>query len=386
MTEHVDVLLIGGGVASVRCARTLRREGFAGSIVLAGEEELAPYNRPPLSKELLRDDAPDELVAAEAESWYARRRVELRRGVTVASLDPDARRATLADGSTIGFDRCLLATGAEPMAPPVPGAEHGLLLRTLSDARRIRTSALEAGSGASAAVIGGGFIGVEVASGLAALGLRPTIVERSGALWGGGLGSALSSWAVDRLAAAGIEVRLNAAVTDLRPGEMRIGDERIPIAFAVAGVGVRPRTRLAIGAGLSVDDGVVTDARQRTSHAAVWAAGDVARWAERRVEHWHAARESGERAARDMLGLPVPPPPVPWFFSEVAGTAIDVFGATAAWDEERWLAGGSVLAWLAGGRVVQLASIGSSLTSDAARRLVAGRESVVVIEEAAAAR
>src|SRR5688572_2537713 len=114
---RVEVLLVGGGVASVRCARTLRRRGFAGSILLVGEEPHAPYNRPPLSKELLRDEVPAELVSAEPAAWYERHAVVLRTDVAVERLDPGERLATLADRSRIRFERCLLATGAEPRRP-----------------------------------------------------------------------------------------------------------------------------------------------------------------------------------------------------------------------------------------------------------------------------
>ncbi|MGH2381552.1 MAG: FAD-dependent oxidoreductase, partial [Candidatus Limnocylindria bacterium] len=134
----VEVLLVGGGVASVRCARTLRRRGFDGSILIVGSEDRAPYNRPPLSKELLRDDLPDELLAAEPDSWYARRSIELWTGAHVTRLEPHARQATTSDGRTITFERCLLATGAELRRLRIPGAEGALMLRTAADARRVR--------------------------------------------------------------------------------------------------------------------------------------------------------------------------------------------------------------------------------------------------------
>jgi NADPH-dependent 2,4-dienoyl-CoA reductase/sulfur reductase-like enzyme len=219
-------------------------------------------------------------------------------------------------------------------------------------------------------VIGGGFIGVEVASALATLGLRPTVVEMADQLWGGSLGGSLASWGVDRLRAAGIGVRLSSAVTRLEPGSAWIGEERLAHAFAVAGIGVRPRVGLAERAGLELDDGIVTDAGQRTSRPGIWAAGDVARVAGQRVEHWHAAREAGERAALSMLGLPVPSLLAPWLFSEVAGVPIDVVGNAAEWDEERWMEGGSVLAYLDGERVVQLALVGSVVDPALARAVL----------------
>ena len=329
----VEILLIGGGVASVRCARTLRRHGFGGRIALVGDEPSLPYNRPPLSKELLRDDLPDDLVLAEPQRWYERRELDLLTGQSVVALDVDAREATLEDGTMIEFRRCLIATGARPRELNVGGGEGTLLLRTLSDARALRSRAIEAGAGARVTVIGGGFIGVEVASGLAALGLRPTILEMGERLWAGSLGDELDLWAREQLAGAGIEVRLGATVTRLEERAGWVGEERIDHAFSVAGIGVVPRTELAEAAGLTVDDGIVTDLEHRTSHASTWAAGDVARVEGRRVEHWHAAREGGERAALSMLGQAVPAQRAPWVFSEVAGELLDVVGWSPAWDE-----------------------------------------------------
>lgn len=367
----VDVLLVGGGVASVRCARTLRRLGFDGSILLAGDEPDIPYNRPPLSKELLRDDLPDELAAVEPSPWYDRRGVELRTATRVVSIDPDLSEATFEDGTAIRFGRCLVATGAEPRTLPVSGGEHALLLRTLPQARRLREAALAAGPGAPAVVVGGGFIGLEVASALASLGLRPTVVELGSTLWSGALGRSLAEWAAGRLRQVGVVLRLGAAVTALEPGAAWIGDERLEAALTVAGIGVRPRDELAAAAGLVVDDGIVADAGHATSHPAIWTAGDVARVDGRRIEHWHAAREGGERAARSMLGMELDPPAVPWVFSEVAGEAVDVVGALEPWDAERWVRDQAVLGYFAGERLVGVAIVGGAMPVEAARRLVA---------------
>ena len=366
-----DVLLVGGGVASVRCARTLRREGFDGRILLIGDEGTPPYNRPPLSKELLRDEVPDDLVLAEPARWYERRGVDLLTDTRIASLDPEGRVAETQGGRRIDFERCLIATGAAPQRLPVPGAEHAMELRTLADARRLRRAALEAGEGAPAVVIGGGFIGVEVASSLAALGLRPTILERAGALWSSALGTLLAGWATERLDEAGIVVRIGAEVTAVEPDAVLVGDERLPAALVVAGIGVRPRDGLAADAGLDVRDGILTDAAHRASHPAVWAAGDVARVAGRRIEHWHAAREGGERAARSMLGLDTEPAPEPWTFSEVAGASFDVVGTPERRDDESWVVPDRLVAYVAAGRVVGLASIDAALDAGVMRRLVA---------------
>ncbi|HEX2767109.1 MAG TPA: FAD-dependent oxidoreductase [Candidatus Limnocylindria bacterium] len=368
---ETDILLIGGGVASARCARQLRRDGFDGRILLVGDEPMPPYNRPPLSKELLRDDLPDDLVLAEPPSWYERRGIELRTDARVVALDPDARSATLEDGSTIRFDRCLLATGAEPRKLPVPGAEHALMLRTLADARRIREAAVRAGRDAEVVVVGGGFIGLEVASSLATLGLRPAVVELGQHLWAGSMGEELSRWAVWALATNGVEVRLGAGVSRVEQGAAWVGTERVPAAFVVAGIGVVPRDGLAASAGLETEDGIVTDATHRTSHPAIWAAGDVARRTGRRIEHWHAAREGGERAARAMLGADIGSDPAPWVFSDVAGHQIDVVGAPDAWGRETWVVPDRLLAHLDGDRVVQVASIDAAAPVEVLRRLVA---------------
>jgi len=366
------VLLVGGGVASVRCARSLRREGFDGRILLVGAEAALPYNRPPLSKELLRDDLPDELVLAEPERWYERRGVELLPAHRVIALDPDAGKANLDDGTVINFDRCLLATGARPRELSVDGGEHALLLRTLSDARRLRGRAIQAGAGARVTVIGGGFIGVEVASGLATLGLRPKILEMGERLWAGSLGDELDRWARGRLESAGVEVQFGAAVTRLTDEAAWVADERHDHAFSIAGIGVTPRTELAQTAGLAVDDGIETDADYRTSHPSVWAAGDVARIDGRRIEHWHAAREGGERAALSMLGKPLTSPRAPWVFSEVAGDLIDVVGWAPTWDET--MKGGEGdrfwVAYLAEDRVIQLAVVNGATPVEEARRFV----------------
>ena len=364
--RHADVLLVGGGVAAARCSRALRRGGFRGSIVLVGEESSPPYNRPPLSKELLRGVVSDELVLAEPPAWYARRGVDLLLGTPTASLDPGERVVELTDGTRLHFGKLLLATGAAPRRPRVPGQERALLLRTLPDAVAIRD---RAAAGARGAVVGGGFIGVEVAASLAARGVRVTLLERGEALWAGALGPEISAWASERLAAAGVTVRFGVEVTEFEADAVLIGDERMAVDLVVAGVGVAPRVELAAHAGLRVDDGVVVDERQATSDPAVWAAGDVARPAGApRVEHWHAARESGERAARAMLGEPVPARRAPWIYSEFAGANLDVVGDALAGDEQVAMRG--VRAWVRRGRVAQVAILDGAVPVEDARELV----------------
>jgi NADPH-dependent 2,4-dienoyl-CoA reductase/sulfur reductase-like enzyme len=221
-----------------------------------------------------------------------------------------------------------------------------------------------------------------VASSLAGLGVNVTVAELSPHLWGGGLGASLAAWARDRLEGAGITVLTESAADAIEPDGVRAGVDLLPADVVVAGIGVVPRVELAVAAGLDVDDGILTDARHETSAPRIFAAGDVARVDGVRVEHWHASREAGERAALGMLDRPIPPPRAPWIFSEVAGVALDVFGLAREWDEERWVRPGSMLAYVARGRVVQLAVIGSTVEPGLARDLVAPGVSIGELEAA----
>jgi len=381
--DSADILLIGGGVASARCARMLRRRGFQGSIVLVGDEPALPYNRPPLSKELLRGEASEELAAVEPPDWYGRHSVELLTDVAVTRLDREARFVRLRDGETISFGQCLLATGAEPRRLPVPGGDRVHTLRTLDDTNQIRSAAQAAGPGAPAVVIGGGFIGVEVAASLAALGLRVTVLEATHGLWGGTLGEAISGWAQRRLEDVGVELRFGTLVGRIGPDGPLVGGEALPAAVVVAGVGVTPSTRLAEDAGLPVDDGVLLD-QSRAAAEGIFAAGDVARVPHPladgdriRVEHWHAAREGGELAALGMLGEAVPQARAPWVYSEFAGQMLDVTGWAPDRDEERVLGDAGTsrfgVAYLRAGRVAQLAITNGFIPVEQARAFVEAR-------------
>jgi 3-phenylpropionate/trans-cinnamate dioxygenase ferredoxin reductase subunit len=209
-------------------------------------------------------------------------------------------------------------------------------------------------------VIGGGFIGVEVAASLASLGALVTVLERSDALWAGAFGRAVSDWAVDRLRAAGVDVRLGV--------EASVEDRAAEIV--VAGVGVAPRVELAVAAGLEVDDGVLVDARQGTSRPGIHAAGDVARpRGGQRVEHWHAARESGERAAQAILGAEVAPARAPWIFSEFAGATLDALGSPAPGDEELAIAPG-LIGFARDGALAGAVILDAAVPVDAARSLL----------------
>lgn len=383
--RRVDVLVIGGGVAAARFVRTLRRGRYGGSILLVSDEAWPPYNRPPLSKEVLRGEAATELAFAEPLDWYERRQVELRLQTPVAALGPGERVAELADGEQIRFEHALLATGARPRPLSIPGGEAALLLRTLDDSATIRARAREVGAGGRAVMVGGGFIGVEVAASLAALGLSVTVLEAAGELWGGAMGARVGEWARQRLADSGVEVRLGAAADRVEASGVMVDGRLVDGSLLVAGVGVTPRTELAVAAGLGVDDGIAADERGATSAPEIYAAGDVARMAHPldlsgrgiRVEHWHAAREAGERAALAIMGEPVAPRRAPWIYSEFAGQLVDHVGWAPEWDEERLLPGATerafAVAFLRDGRVLAVASVNGAVPVDRARSFVERR-------------
>jgi 3-phenylpropionate/trans-cinnamate dioxygenase ferredoxin reductase subunit len=257
-------------------------------------------------------------------------------------------------------------------------------LRSLDEMATIRQHAEAAGRGAPAVVIGGGFIGVEVAASLAALGLRPIVLELAGGLWGGTLGDEVSAWAQASLAAVGVEVRFHSTVTRIEPNGVSVGDRQIASGLVVAGVGVLPRSELAAAAGIEVRDGIIVDGERMTSAPDIYAAGDVARaplpladGAAVRVEHWRAARESGEAAAVGMLGDEVPPSPAPWVYSEFAHQLLDVVGWAPDWDATRVIgdpdARGTdgkahfAIAYLRRGMATQLAIVNGALPVAVAR-------------------
>ena len=337
------IVIVGASLAGATAAVTLRDAGFDGDVTLVGEEPRPPYERPPLSKEYLRGEEPFERALVRPEEDFATNRIELRTGVRAGSIDTEARRVRLEDGEEIGYDRLLLTTGAVNNRLPVPGADlPGVLdLRTVADADRIR----EAMAGArSAAVVGMGFIGAEVAASLRTTGLEVTVVEMfSTALeraLGPEVGRAVEALHRDR----GVDLRFENGVEAFE-GDGRL--ERIrtstgdPVEcdFAVVGVGVRPASELAEAAGIRVDEGVLVDELARTSAENVWAAGDVARHAHPlsevpvRVEHWQNAIKQGEAAARSMLGLGEPYGEVHWFWSDQYESRIEYAGVHAGHDE-----------------------------------------------------
>ena len=321
MAENRTFAIAGGGLAGAKAAETLREEGFDGRIVIVGAEPERPYERPPLSKAYLAGKAPREEAYVHPEAFYAEHSIELVRGIATG-LDPGARRLDLADGTDVGYDRLLLATGAVPRRPPIPGADldHVHVLRTLadSDALRERFSA-----GGAVAVIGAGWIGCEVAAAARGHGVDVTLIEAASTPLERVLGPQLGGFFADVHRAHGVRLATNAKVERIEAGRVVLGDgTEAECDTVVLGVGVTPDVRLAEHAGLAVEDGIVVDELLRTSDPDVFAAGDVANALHPlylrhvRVEHWANALNQGVAAGRSMLDRGEPYVRLPYFFSD----------------------------------------------------------------------
>ncbi|MFI7144117.1 NAD(P)/FAD-dependent oxidoreductase [Nonomuraea sp. NPDC050022] len=338
------VAVVGASLAGLRAVQTLRREGFAGDITLIGAERHLPYNRPPLSKSMLRGDEEITLPGADelGDQWL--------KGRQAVRLDTSARRLTLDDDTELGYDGLVIATGARPRR--LPDHPDGVrTLRTIEDALALRAE-LQAGH-ERVVVIGGGFIGGEVASTVRALGLSVTLVDASPYPMTNVLGAETARWLARHHRDNGVELVGDTRVTgfegDGRVTSVRLGDGRtLPADLVIAGMGVTPNTTWLEGSGLTLSDGVVCD---ETLYAAdnVVAAGDVARWPHGlfggelvRVEHWANANDQGALAALNLLAGPENAKPyadLPSFATHMHGARIQTAGLPHLADESRLVTG-----------------------------------------------
>ncbi|MFG1957730.1 NAD(P)/FAD-dependent oxidoreductase [Nonomuraea sp. NPDC049028] len=338
------VAVVGASLAGLRAVQTLRREGFAGDITLIGAERHLPYNRPPLSKSMLRGDDEITLPGAEelGDQWL--------KGRQAVRLDTSDRRLTLDDGTELGYDGLVIATGARPRR--LPDHPDGVrTLRTIDDALALRAE-LQAGH-ERVVVIGGGFIGGEVASTARALGLGVTLVDASPYPMTNVLGAAAARWLARHHRDNGVELVSDTRVTGFesngRVTGVRLGNGRtLPADLVIAGMGVTPNTAWLEGSGLTLSDGVVCD---ETLYAAdnVVAAGDVARWPHGlfggelvRVEHWANANDQGALAALNLLAGPENAKPyadLPSFATHMHGARIQTAGLPHLAGESRLVTG-----------------------------------------------
>lgn len=329
------VLIVGGGLAAQRCAEMLRRRGYEGPVRMVCAEPDPPYDRPPLSKELLAGSAEEDSVAYRPVWWYEEKGIELLLGARAEGLDPATRTVRLDSGAELGYGQLLIATGSAARELPfLRGFANVHSLRTLADARRLRE---ELAPGAHLAVVGAGFIGQEVAATARRLGLEVTMIEALEAPLAPILGAELGAWFAELHRGEGVRVLTGAVLESARGRAGRLEElvladgQRIACDAAVVGVGTAPATAWLAGSGLD-EKGVRTDTAGRTALPGVFAAGDASvpfdpRFGNHaRTEHWDAAAWQGAAVARAMLGEYPGPPPLPSFWSDQYGLRIQYLG------------------------------------------------------------
>jgi NADPH-dependent 2,4-dienoyl-CoA reductase/sulfur reductase-like enzyme len=350
----VTVAVVGAGLAGLHTCEALRRRGYDGRVVLIGAEPHPPYDRPPLSKEVLRGERPADAATLRSCEDLAANGIELVQGHRATALNVRERVVTLDDGTSVDYDDAVIATGATPRALPGVAADGIRVLRTIDDCVALRDALTDA---ARVVVVGAGFIGLEVAASARARGCEVVVVD----VLPGPLGRAIDpavGQAISALHAEhGVEVRCGLGVASVDadgPGRaLRFTDGTQARAdVVVAGVGVEPATQWLAGSGLTVDNGVVCDP-SLSAAPHVWAVGDVARWAAPamqahvRVEHWTNAAEQGAAAARNLLATAagdeaaegMPYEPVPFFWSDQYSDRLQFLGRASGDDEVEVVAG-----------------------------------------------
>jgi 3-phenylpropionate/trans-cinnamate dioxygenase ferredoxin reductase subunit len=394
--RQVDYLLIGGGLASANCARWLRESGAAGEILLVGREPDPPYNRPECSKGYLRGEESREEPLFRPNEWWGEQNVELLTRTSVMALDAQARTAKLSSKEEVRFEKALIATGANVRRLNVPGCELEQIhyLRTLGNADTIREGVADA---ENVVLIGGSYIGCEVAASLTLMGKKATIVMQEDVTLERGFGARAGRFFQEMLESHGITVHgadgLERFEGDTLKGTGgRVGKVvttnglHLPADAVVIGAGVTPDVALAKRAGLDVGErgGVLCSSRLETSAPGVFAAGDVAEYdspphgGHVRIEHWDVAFNHGKTAALNMLGGNVPHEVVPYFYSVLGDWGeLEYVGPAYEWDEEivrgSYEDGNFTTWYLNEGRVLAALTFGRSEDLDLARRLIAER-------------
>jgi NADPH-dependent 2,4-dienoyl-CoA reductase/sulfur reductase-like enzyme len=336
----IDYLIIGGGLAGVTAAETIRALGARGSVAIVSGEIDPPHDRPPLSKELLRDERSRQQVLLRPLEFYQSRRIGLVLGRPALALKPEGQEVTLADGETVKYQRLLLATGGRPRSIGVPGESLAGIyqLRTLAEAERLKEAA---GASTRVVIIGASFIGLEVAASLSERGLDVTVLSQDSQIWPSVAPPEIAAAIQADFEARGVRFRHNVRVTGFEGKDSleyivtNVGD--VEASFVVEGVGIHLNTELAAAAGLEVDNGIVVDSRLQTSVPGIFAAGDVASFPDvyagldlkpkrHHVEHWDNAVAQGRVAGANMAGKRIRFEHVSYFWTDLFEHSVNVVG------------------------------------------------------------
>ena len=333
-TEDGDagMVIIGAGECGTRAALALREAGYTGPVTLIGAEPHPPYERPPLSKGALTADPPVPKGIAGADQ-LAEAGIDFRPARTAVAIDRAARAVRCEDGTRLRYDRLLIATGARPRLLPLPGADGpaAAVLRTLDDAARIRAAL---GPGRRLAIVGGGFIGLELAASARRLGAEVAVIEALPRLLTRGVPAEIAAALQTRHLSEGVTFHFSARIAAISEAGVTLADgTNVPADLVVVGVGAVPNTELGAAAGLAVENGLAVDATLATADPRVFAAGDCCAFPQPlydgrrvRLESWRSAQELGTLAARNMLGHAEPVSAVPWFWSDQYDLSLQIAG------------------------------------------------------------
>ena len=330
-TNTSPIVIIGAGMAGARACINLRANDYQGEIVLIGEEALLPYDRPPLSKASIMEEGEPAPIWLMDETIASELKVTVRTKAQATAINPAAKTMTLSDGSTQSYSKLLIATGAKPRKLSVPGGEHALLLRNHEDTLELRKRFQK---GKNIVVIGGGFIGLELASSAAKKGCNVTLVEAQPRILMRGVPEPIAKIIHDEHVKHGVTMLVGTGISKLTASSVVLADGReLPADTIIAGIGAAPETKLAADAGLTIENGIACDEHMRTSDPDIYAAGDCASFVHSklgnrriRLEAWRSAQEQAATAAENMLGGSKSHSTVPWFWSDQYDLGLQIAG------------------------------------------------------------
>jgi 3-phenylpropionate/trans-cinnamate dioxygenase ferredoxin reductase component len=331
MSMTTPIVIIGAGMAGARACINLRANDYQGDIVLIGEEALLPYDRPPLSKSSILEEGEPEPVWLMDETIARELKVDVRKGVEAKAINPAAKTVSLSDGTSVSYTKLLLATGAKPRKLSLPGGEHALTLRNHEDTLDLRKRFQP---GKNIVIIGGGFIGLELASSAAKRGCTVTLVEAQPRILMRGVPEPIAKIIHNEHVKHGVNMLVGAGLSHLTAVAVHLTDGRVIKADTIiAGIGAAPDVKLAADAGLTIENGIACNEYMQTSDADIYAAGDCASYINpklggrrMRLEAWRSAQEQAATAAANMLGGSKVHNSIAWFWSDQYDLGLQIAG------------------------------------------------------------